>query len=149
MTARGRRRSRVIQELDEATLYEVEIIQAPEEEPSDYDMDTEQEQQEEQREEQVPQPQQQQEKQVQQQPVDEVVPGENKGDEESLVLDDLPMICNYEEGRSFLNAGYGLRWHSCCEPWNEFWEPFGGVNFEPVWDDAPWDFKDGDETKHL
>ncbi|GMI85491.1 hypothetical protein HRI_002218400 [Hibiscus trionum] len=137
-SSNGVRATQTMELEDEGTLYEVEIVQAPVEEMNDDNKPTEQ-------------VQQQQEEQ-QQQPANEVVavPVENKGDgEEMLVLDDLPMICNYEEGWPGFNAGYGGGWHSYWEPMNEFWEPFGDVNFEPVWDDALWDFKDDDETKKL
>ncbi|GMI63436.1 hypothetical protein HRI_000012900 [Hibiscus trionum] len=157
-------RSMLMEELGQGTLYEVEIIQAPLQETND---PTEQVQPQleqevlpvenkgdgeeslvlddlpmicnyEEHKEQVPQ---------EEEPVDEVLPVENKGDgEESLVLDDLPTICNYEEGWPCFNVGYDYGWHSYCEATNEFWEPFGDVNFEPVWDDPLWN---DDETKKL
>ncbi|KAK8650975.1 hypothetical protein V6N13_140595 [Hibiscus sabdariffa] len=113
-------------------------------------------QHEQQVEEQQPQHEQQVEEQQPQQeeqkPANEVVPVpvENKGDgEEMLVLDDLPVICNYDEIWPCSNVGCASGWHYGWDPTNEFGEPFGDANFEPVWDDALWDFKDDDKTKKL
>ncbi|KAK8546563.1 hypothetical protein V6N13_067771 [Hibiscus sabdariffa] len=108
--------------------------------------------QHEQQEEEQVQPQHEQQQEEQQQPANEVVPVpvENKGDgEEMMVLDDLPVICNYEELWPCANIGCASGWHYGWDPTNEFWEPFGDAKFEPVWDDALWDFKDDDETKKL
>ncbi|XWS75469.1 hypothetical protein CRYUN_Cryun01aG0091200 [Craigia yunnanensis] len=111
-----------MEQKDEEMLFEVEVIQAKEEEKNDDNKPVEL---------------------VQQQPVNEVVV-ENKGDDGGLLtLEDWPLTWSYEEEWSWFKVGYECGWHSYWETMNgDFWAPMTDDNKEPVWNDDLWNFKD-------
>ena len=113
--------TKTMEQKDEETLFEVEVIQAKEEEKNDDSKPVEL---------------------VQQQPVNEVVV-ENKGDDGGLLtLEDWPLTWSYEEEWSWFKVGYECGWHSYWETVNgDFWAPMTDDNKEPVWNDL-WNFKD-------
>ncbi|KAK5817958.1 uncharacterized protein LOC108458977 [Gossypium arboreum] len=127
---------KTMEQEDEETLYEVEIIEIREEEKNDdnkpMELVEEQEQQQKQKQEQEPQP-----------PANDVAVVENNGDDaEELTLDDWPITFRFDEEWAWSKVRYDSGWYSCWETMNgDFWTPMRDHSQESVWSGDLWEFK--------
>ncbi|KAG4137521.1 hypothetical protein ERO13_D07G076133v2 [Gossypium hirsutum] len=121
---------KTMEQEDEETLYEVEIIETREEENNDDNkpMELVEEQ------EQEPQPQP---------PANEVAVVDNKGEGvEELTLDDWPITFRFDEEWPWSKVRYDSGWYSCWENMNgDFWTPVRDHSQESVWSGDLWEFK--------
>ncbi|TYJ25906.1 hypothetical protein E1A91_A07G080700v1 [Gossypium mustelinum] len=108
---------KTMEQEDEETLYEVEIIE---------------EQQQKQKQEQEPQP-----------PANDVAVVEDNGDDaEELTLDDWPITFRFDENWPWSKVRYDSGWYSCWETMNgDFWTPMRDHSQESVWSGDLWEFK--------
>ncbi|MBA0879694.1 hypothetical protein Goshw_029770 [Gossypium schwendimanii] len=139
---------KTMEQEDEETLYEVEIIEIREEEKNDdnkpMELVEEQEQEQKQEKEQKQKQKQEQEQEPQPQPpANEVAVVENKGDGvEELTLDDWPITFRFDEEWPWSKVRYESGWYSCWETMNgDFWTPVRDHSQESVWSGDLWEFK--------
>ncbi|KAK5817961.1 uncharacterized protein LOC108458978 [Gossypium arboreum] len=127
---------KIMEQEDEETLCEVQIIEIREEEKNDDNKPMELVQEQEQEQEQEPQPQPQP-------PANEVAVVENKGDGvEELTLDDWPITFRFDDEWPWSKVRYDSGWYSCWESMNgDFWTPVRDPSQESVWSGDLWEFK--------
>ncbi|KAH1131116.1 hypothetical protein J1N35_002494 [Gossypium stocksii] len=125
---------RTMEQEDEETLYDVQIIEIREEEKNDDNKPMELVQEQEQEPQPQPQPQP---------PANEVAVVENKGDGvEELTLDDWPITFRFDEEWPWSKVRYDSGWYSCWETMNgDFWTPVRDHSQESVWSGDLWEFK--------
>ncbi|TYI18346.1 hypothetical protein ES332_A07G083400v1 [Gossypium tomentosum] len=115
---------KIMEQEDEETLYEVQIIEIREEEKNDDNKPMELVQEQEQEPQPLPLP-----------PANEVAVVENKGDGvEELTLDDWPITFRFDDEWPWSKVRYDSGWYSCWESMNgDFWTPVRDPSQESVW----------------
>ncbi|KAG4191122.1 hypothetical protein ERO13_A07G071950v2 [Gossypium hirsutum] len=109
---------KIMEQEDEETLYEVQIIEIREEEKNDDNKPMELVQ-------------------------EQVAVVENKGDGvEELTLDDWPITFRFDDEWPWSKVRYDSGWYSCWESMNgDFWTPVRDPSQESVWSGDLWEFK--------